>query len=602
MDNGTGMTQEIIERHLLNVGSSRYQDPKFRERHPNFSPISRFGIGVLSAFMVADSVQIVTFHEDETQGRQIHLRSVHGKYLIRLLDKSGPESKEIGRHGTKIVLRMRASAKQVNVLDTLTRWILFPRCKISARIDASSPQIIGFNSPRNAIEDFVASGQSGLRRDLVTVRERTIGGLTIAFATRYNPHFRDRQFVQNSEHYFSPNRSPPPVGVCIEGIRVEFLSPGFLPRSGLLAIVDCRGNDAPKTNVARSALESEPERAALATAAFEVYLDEVRHELDRLQAEEGFSLSYAVDQFPFIANSLYVRTSILSERVVKPSFRKFPMYMVEDDDGRRACSVAELHELKGVWIAESPSMSSLVELLKEATANVTCKQVAEFASFKGAPLPAGPLITNSYLSMIPKMFLETEFEIAELRAFEADRRVDARWVSSDPEKPRWVNMLELEQRLPVEVREAFRGVGRRVRESLGHGPYALRSSSQKGDVQLGLADLPMAGLDDCFAVFTAGVMRILPGTPIAEFLTSLYERSRTVFLVACLDTLASGYGLVRRESIESAQLKNSFREMISRVGDATEVDASEFFDAVAKTEERSRYFNPWSWARQESTN
>ncbi|WP_160168995.1 ATP-binding protein [Bradyrhizobium sp. Ai1a-2] len=64
-DNGTGMTQDIIVNHLLNVGSSRYQDAKFRETYPNFSAISRFGIGVLSTFMVADSVQIVTFHKDE---------------------------------------------------------------------------------------------------------------------------------------------------------------------------------------------------------------------------------------------------------------------------------------------------------------------------------------------------------------------------------------------------------------------------------------------------------------------------------------------------------------------------------------------------------
>jgi histidine kinase/DNA gyrase B/HSP90-like ATPase len=31
LDNGTGMTQEIIVNHLLNVGSSRYQDAKFKE-------------------------------------------------------------------------------------------------------------------------------------------------------------------------------------------------------------------------------------------------------------------------------------------------------------------------------------------------------------------------------------------------------------------------------------------------------------------------------------------------------------------------------------------------------------------------------------------
>lgn len=109
-DNGTGMTQDIIENHLLKVGSSRYQDEKFREQHPNFSPISRFGIGVLSAFMIADTVEITTCSERADEARQISLRSVHGNYLIKLIKKSDPEIREVYPHGTKIVLKVRASA------------------------------------------------------------------------------------------------------------------------------------------------------------------------------------------------------------------------------------------------------------------------------------------------------------------------------------------------------------------------------------------------------------------------------------------------------------------------------------------------------------
>src|SRR5690606_21148193 len=47
-DNGTGMSQEVIENFFLRAGVSRYQDPKFKESYPGFSPISRFGIGILS--------------------------------------------------------------------------------------------------------------------------------------------------------------------------------------------------------------------------------------------------------------------------------------------------------------------------------------------------------------------------------------------------------------------------------------------------------------------------------------------------------------------------------------------------------------------------
>ena len=67
IDNGTGMSQDVVEKHLLKVGSSRYQDEKFKEQHPEFSPISRFGIGVLSAFMVADTVEIITCSTEDKE-------------------------------------------------------------------------------------------------------------------------------------------------------------------------------------------------------------------------------------------------------------------------------------------------------------------------------------------------------------------------------------------------------------------------------------------------------------------------------------------------------------------------------------------------------
>lgn len=70
-DNGTGMTQEVIVRHLLKVGSSRYQDAKFQDKYPDFHSISRFGIGVLSAFMVSDDVEITTCSEEEPEARRI---------------------------------------------------------------------------------------------------------------------------------------------------------------------------------------------------------------------------------------------------------------------------------------------------------------------------------------------------------------------------------------------------------------------------------------------------------------------------------------------------------------------------------------------------
>lgn len=56
-DNGTGMTKDIIENYFLKIGSSYYASDTFRKEKircradPDYTPISRFGIGILSCFM-----------------------------------------------------------------------------------------------------------------------------------------------------------------------------------------------------------------------------------------------------------------------------------------------------------------------------------------------------------------------------------------------------------------------------------------------------------------------------------------------------------------------------------------------------------------------
>lgn len=63
-DNGTGMDQEIIDKYYSKIGSSFYKSTDFynlkSESNANFTPTSRFGIGILSCFMVADSLIVDT--------------------------------------------------------------------------------------------------------------------------------------------------------------------------------------------------------------------------------------------------------------------------------------------------------------------------------------------------------------------------------------------------------------------------------------------------------------------------------------------------------------------------------------------------------------
>lgn len=63
-DNGTGMDQYIIDNYYSKVGSSFYKSTDFynlkSESNADFTPTSRFGIGILSCFMVADTLIVDT--------------------------------------------------------------------------------------------------------------------------------------------------------------------------------------------------------------------------------------------------------------------------------------------------------------------------------------------------------------------------------------------------------------------------------------------------------------------------------------------------------------------------------------------------------------
>lgn len=63
-DNGTGMDQYIIDNYYSKIGSSFYKSADFytlkSESNADFSPTSRFGIGILSCFMVADTLWVDT--------------------------------------------------------------------------------------------------------------------------------------------------------------------------------------------------------------------------------------------------------------------------------------------------------------------------------------------------------------------------------------------------------------------------------------------------------------------------------------------------------------------------------------------------------------
>jgi molecular chaperone HtpG len=106
-DNGTGMDEYIIDNYYSKVGSSFYNSTDFydlqSESNAEFTPMSRFGIGILSCFMVADTLIVdtrrVLGRHDSSPSLNITVEGQESIFWIRPGQKDAPGTT------TKLILR-----------------------------------------------------------------------------------------------------------------------------------------------------------------------------------------------------------------------------------------------------------------------------------------------------------------------------------------------------------------------------------------------------------------------------------------------------------------------------------------------------------------
>lgn len=158
-DNGIGMDKHILRDYLLKVGCSYYTSDEYKAvmlhkvRKTDFTPISRFGIGLLSCFMNDpdnSQVEIITRRSPfETGSRnpvyQLNIDSLHGHYFLTEIKKGiprqpihhppGRENEEDGyRHpvGTTICVRVNmyclGGLKAFNEL--MDKYVCFPEIPV----------------------------------------------------------------------------------------------------------------------------------------------------------------------------------------------------------------------------------------------------------------------------------------------------------------------------------------------------------------------------------------------------------------------------------------------------------------------------------------
>lgn len=82
-DFGTGMDRFKIERYFTSIGRSFYSGDEYRDLEIDYKPISNFGIGFLSAFMVCREIDVKTrYYLDEEEGLKLHIPNYDGCFFI----------------------------------------------------------------------------------------------------------------------------------------------------------------------------------------------------------------------------------------------------------------------------------------------------------------------------------------------------------------------------------------------------------------------------------------------------------------------------------------------------------------------------------------
>lgn len=163
-DNGIGMTEEIIREFFLKIGRSYYNSDEFMKAKlrckadPNYMPISRFGIGILSCFMGDEQtnlVEISTKHFGENgemcPSLRMRMNGLSGYYyLASSKDYHSPgemrgridseKTPYLSQAGTAIAVRtnLYQTGKYRGFKEIVDRYVVFPPVPVHYEGDEGS--------------------------------------------------------------------------------------------------------------------------------------------------------------------------------------------------------------------------------------------------------------------------------------------------------------------------------------------------------------------------------------------------------------------------------------------------------------------------------
>ncbi|RLI78289.1 hypothetical protein DRP04_10310 [Archaeoglobales archaeon] len=128
-DNGKGMTMDEIKSFLLNIGKCYYEEGIDLGEKKKINPISTFGIGLLSCFMLTDKIVIETKPMNEEESYRIE---IHEDLSRSVIVWEGKREKD----GTEVIIEVKdeiAEELKKKLKEIVDYWLVDTTYKIGDR-------------------------------------------------------------------------------------------------------------------------------------------------------------------------------------------------------------------------------------------------------------------------------------------------------------------------------------------------------------------------------------------------------------------------------------------------------------------------------------
>jgi hypothetical protein len=335
-------------------------------------------------------------------------------------------------------------------------------------------------------------------------------------------------------------------------------------------------------------LEDTPESLQLNRTIYTLFKDQIAEEVERLTNEEGYSLTWATSEIPFLIAPV-VGVPPKDQDALHKIIATLPMYITETEVGRQLLSVEQLKELGSFSTVESETLRSAERMVRELPALKSVSQLINATGDRSAILPNGAVVCNISSAGFSFQTVLNHFQISEISASARDRRIDFKWKV----KTQGDNWFYLDLRRTGENTRSEALISRMI------GFLTERLQRSRNNIFVGLRPITIDGLDEYLGIKAYNSVFLSPWQPVTKFIASYFGDNEALPLGVAYAYLAVIIGerspALNAEAEILAYVHRAVAQIETQVGISLE-DKDKFLDALVSSS--IGVFDPLIWNRR----